>query len=252
MSMKPISDRFSEDSGDYLKYRPSYPKEFIKEILSLTEGRTNCWDCGTGNGQVALELSDYFKQVFATDISDNQLHQAIRRDNIQYSVSRAEKTPFKDDFFDLITVAQAIHWFDLNRFYTEAERVSRKQGILAVWGYGLVRFEKTIDQSIDHFYHQIVGPFWDEERKHIDNSYSTISFPFEEIELVKEYHINKEFTLDEFRGYLSTWSAVKHYKEANNHDPVEQLTSEISAKWHQLGRKLTAKFPLFSRIGRIK
>ena len=251
MNMKPVSDRFSENSGDYLKYRPSYPREFIKEIISLTEDRTNYWDCGTGNGQVAAQLAGYFKNVFATDISEGQLEQAIHKDNIQYSVTRAEKTAFPDNFFDLITVAQAIHWFDFKSFYSEAKRVSKKNGLIAIWGYGLVRFENSIDKSIDHFYRGVVGPFWDEERQHIDNSYSSIQFPFEEIKLNKPYHISKEFSLEEFVGYLSTWSAVKRYKEANDHDPVKQLSSEINAEWHQLGDKLIAKFPLFTKIGRI-
>ena len=223
----------------------------MEEIIALAKDRTNCWDCGTGNGQVAAELARHFKHVFATDISEGQLRQAIPRDNIQYSISRAEKTGFPDNFFDLITIAQAIHWFDLNSFYTEARRVGKKDSLIAVWGYGLVRFENTIDKSLDHFYHRIIGPFWDEERKHIDYSYSTIPFPFEEIKLSKEYHIAKEFTLEEFAGYLSTWSAVKRYKEANDHDPVEQLRSEISAEWYKIGKKLSAKFPLFTRIGRI-
>lgn len=250
--MKPISDRFSKNSGDYKRYRPNYPKDFLEEIISLTEEKNQCWDCGTGNGQVALELANHFTKVYATDISENQISKALEKDNIEYQITRAEETNFKAASFDLITVAQAIHWFDLNNFYKEVRRVGKKNGILAVWGYGLVRFGNSIDQSIDHFYHEVVGPYWDKERKHIDNSYDDISFPFEEIELSKSYHINMEFTLEEFGGYLSTWSAVKRFKDAMDYDPVQPFIKNITEEWLQLGVKLSANFPLFAKIGRVK
>ena len=195
--------------------------------------------------------TEHFKQVYATDISANQIGAAIRKENIQYLVSRAEKTNFHKDFFDLIAVAQAIHWFDLNQFYEEVRRVGKKNGILAVWGYGLIRLDNSLDHSIDHFYHQIVGPYWDQERKHIDSCYNSISFPFEEIELSKAYYIYKDFTIEEFAGYLSTWSSVKRFIEAKGYDPVQPFITKLSADWHQLGDKLNAKFPLFTKIGRI-
>ena len=250
--MKPISDRFSKNSGDYRRYRPNYPKDFIYEIISLTEEKIHCWDCGTGNGQVALELANHFTNVHATDISENQISKALQKDNIQYQVTRAEETNFETASFDLITVAQAIHWFDLNNFYKEVKRVSKKNGILAVWGYGLIRFGNSIDQSIDHFYHEVVGPYWDKERKHIDNRYEDISFPFDEIELSKNYYISKKFTLEEFGGYLSTWSAVKRYIESKDQDPVQPLIESIRKEWQKLGDQLGANMPLFTKIGKVK
>ena len=250
--MKPFADRFSENSGHYMKFRPQYPIEFIKEIAMLSKEQTKCWDCGTGNGQVASELARYFNKVYATDISENQISQAIPAKNIVYEISRAEKTSFPSDNFDLITVAQAIHWFDLSLFYEEAKRVAKPDGILAVWGYGLLRFHNKIDRALDQFYHEVVGPFRDKERQHIEAAYSTISFPFEQVPLSRQYFIQKEFTLEEFAGYLSTWSSVKRFKKEKRSDPVEQFIGTIHQEWERNGLKLNAEFPLFTKIGRIK
>ena len=250
--MKPFADRFSEDSGDYMRFRPKYPLGLIEEIVQLSKERANSWDCATGNGQVAAELARSFNIVHATDISKNQINQAIPATNIVYSISRAEKTSFPSDHFDLITVAQAIHWFDFNLFYDEAKRVARPDCIMAIWGYGLLRFNNRIDRSVDHFYQEVVGPFWDKERKHIDASYTSIPFPFEELKLSRKYSIQKTFTLEEFAGYLSTWSSVKRYKKDRGLDPVEEFVRNIRQDWLQLGVKLNATFPLFTKIGRIK
>ena len=252
MSMKPTSDRFSENSAEYKKFRPTYPAEFLEEIAQLAKNQDSCWDCGTGNGQVAVELAKYFEKVLGTDISENQLKQAVKRENIQYSVARAEKTEFHPDQFDLITVAQAIHWFDFERFYEEVRRVSKRHGVLAVWGYGLLRFNNLIDHYVDHFYQHVIGPYWDKEREHIDTAYGDISFPFEEIELSRRYSIRKDFSLEEFAGYLSTWSAVKRYIKSQGLDPVPVFIAEIRADWIQLGENLSVEFPLFTKIGRIK
>ena len=250
--MKPLADRFSENSGDYIKFRPKYPAEFIKEIAMLSGEQTRCWDCGTGNGQVAAEMATYFDKVYATDISENQISQAIQANNIVYAISRAEKTSFPSNHFDLITVAQAVHWFDLGPFYEEVKRVAKRDGILAIWGYGLLRFNNRIDKAIDHFYQKIIGPYWDKERKHIDALYNTISFPFEQIKLSCEYSIDKTLSLEEFAGYLSTWSSVKHFKSEKGSDPVQEFIGTIHQDWELLGPKLNAKFPLFTKIGRIK
>ncbi|MEM9143678.1 MAG: class I SAM-dependent methyltransferase, partial [Bacteroidota bacterium] len=167
--MKEALDRFSGHSKSYKKFRPVYPQTLYTELLSHMDSRESCWDCGTGNGQVALALARYFQTVYASDISREQIQNAEQPKNVQFHVERAESTSFESNFFDLITVAQAIHWFDLDAFGKEVYRVSKNGGLLAVWGYGLLRISKKIDARIDAFYSGVVGPYWDRERRHIDN-----------------------------------------------------------------------------------
>lgn len=177
------------------------------------------WDCGTGNGQAALELSNYFDRVFATDISEQQINNAAARDNITYTVQRAEQTSFENNSFDLITVGQAIHWFDFSKFYHEVDRTLKPNGSIAVFGYSLVTIDPDIDKVIHYFYEDVVGSYWDKERRYVDAHYQTIPFPFKEIKaptIIAKY----DWTLEQLTGYLQTWSASQHYIDRNNEDPI--------------------------------
>ena len=249
--MKKIQDNFSKQSDVYKKYRPIYPRELYDEILQLTKEQGSCWDCGTGNGQVALELSKHFKKVYATDISKNQISKADKGNNIIYSVERSEQTSFKTDQFDLITVAQAIHWFDLIGFNKEVYRVAKNKAILAIWGYGLLRIDASLDLLIDGFYKNIVGPYWNQERKHVDTAYKTIPLDFKEIKLKKKHQIKTSWTLNELEGYLNSWSSVQNYIAINHKNPVDDLISMVNGIWDDKSSK-EIRFPIFTRIGRIE
>ena len=242
-----MKDNFSSKSSSYAKYRPTYPQElyqFLKEKLDETE---KAWDCGTGNGQVAGALAKFFKEVEATDISQQQLDNAIRQPNIHYSVQAAEKTNFPDHNFDLITVAQAIHWFNFEAFYKEVERVLKPDGIIAVIGYSLFKSNPGTDEVILKFYHDIVGPFWDEERKYLDKKYKTIPFPFIEIESPR-FEQEYQWTFAHLIGYLKTWSAVKHYEKANGENPVDLIQDELKTTF---GAKNKVVFPILFRLGKL-
>src|SRR4030095_11116914 len=140
-----MKDNFATQSDQYVKFRPTYPDELYQFLLPLVKTKDAAWDCGTGNGQVAQELSKHFKKVYATDISEKQIKNAIQRENIFYKVESAERTSFPDKSFDLITVAQAIHWFDFGAFYKEVERTIKPNGVLAVIGYGLLSIDEDTD-----------------------------------------------------------------------------------------------------------
>jgi ubiquinone/menaquinone biosynthesis C-methylase UbiE len=249
--MKKVKDLFSGHSAIYRKYRPAYPQDLYRAVLNNTSGRSSCWDCATGNGQVASELARQFEKVYATDISRNQVEQAPIRNNIAYSTQRAEKTDFAPHSFDLITVAQALHWFDIQAFFREVTRVGRPGGVLAVWGYGLLRFNHvTIDKVVANFYEEVVGPYWDGERRHIDSKYETIPFPFEVILRMDGFQIEKPMDLAELKGYLTSWSSVQNYVKANGTNPVLPLIASLEGSWGK-GRSRTARFPVFGKIGKI-
>lgn len=244
-----MKDNFSSGSDNYAKYRPTYPQEFFAYLNSLVQNKGTVWDCGTGNGQIAVELSRHFDEVYATDISQSQIDHALKADNIFYSRQPAEKTTFDDHTFDLVVVAQAIHWFDFEKFYAEVKRTSNEGAYLCVVGYGLIQIDPKIDEIISDFYTNVIGKYWDAERRYIDENYTTIPFPFQEIE-TPEFEIAIEWGLQHLIGYLNTWSAVKHFIKQNGYNPIEEL--EIELKKHcREGEKKKVKFPVLLRIGRI-
>ncbi|PHN03213.1 class I SAM-dependent methyltransferase [Flavilitoribacter nigricans] len=243
-----MKDNFSRQSGAYAKFRPVYPPELYQFIFGQLTHFDRAWDCGTGNGQVAAALATRFGDVEATDISAQQLERAVRKPNIHYSCQAAETADFPADHFDLITVGQAIHWFDHDRFYPKVQEVLKTGGVLAEFGYRLFRSTPAINEVIDHFYQEIIGPYWDEERRHIDDGYARIPFPLEPIPapvLFMEYR----WTWDELLGYLSTWSSVQHYLRQRKTDPVALIRAELEKAWAGADHR-GIRFEILLRIGR--
>lgn len=244
-----MKDNFSTHAHHYAKYRPAYPLHFFDYLNSIIPSKQNAWDCGTGNGQVAYELAKIFDNVFATDISQSQIDNALRADNIKYSVQPAENTNFANQQFDLIIVAQAIHWFVFDQFYSEVRRTAKEGGLICVTGYGRIEISEQIDPVITGFYKNVIGRYWDKERKYIDENYATIPFPFKEIQ--SPNFVNKlEWTLDHLIGYVNTWSAVKHFIKQEGYNPVDQLQNKIEPLWGK-EKIREVKFPLLLRLGQI-
>lgn len=242
-------DNFSTQSDKYAKYRPSYPSEFFDYLNVTIPTKQSAWDCGAGNGQVAYELAKIFDKVFATDISQSQIDNALEAYNISYSVQPAEKTDFANGQFDLIVVAQAIHWFDFDKFYTEVKRTAKDNALLCVVGYSRIKITEEIDDVITDFYTNVIGSYWDKERKYIDENYTTIPFPFDEI-ATPNFVNTQHWTLEHLIGYLNTWSAVKHFIKQNNFNPIDKLQKEIEQLWGNEQTK-EVRFPLLLRIGRV-
>ena len=242
-------DYFSGHSKTYAAFRPVYPEELYEFIFSHLKYRDKAWDCATGNGQAAQYLAKHFDKVYATDISQQQLDQAIRLNNIEYSVSPAESTVFPDHQFDLITVGQALHWFDREKFFEEATRVGKPGSLLAVWGYSLLYIESRIDEIILNFYSQTVGTYWDDARRLVEQKYETIVFPFDEIPS-PTFSIDVAWTLDHLRGYLESWSSTQKFIKENNHNPVPEVIAELGKYWNT-GEVKQVSFPVFLRLGKL-
>lgn len=243
-----MKDNFSEGSKEYAQFRPHYPTELFDHLLQLVKEKNTAWDCGTGSGQVAGVLSEYFTKVFATDISAQQLDAAVQRTNISYSIQPAEKTSFDEAQFDLITIAQAIHWFQFDAFYREAKRTLKTGGLIAVIGYGTVQTTGPVGSIMQHFYKNITGPYWDAERHYIDEQYQTIPFPFDEIKM-PALQMSYDWSLEQLVGYINTWSAVKHYNKQHGHTALSLIEAELTAAW---GNSPTHSFvfPVLTRVGR--
>ena len=243
-------DRFSGRANAYAQYRPSYPKEIIEYIISFVDQKDLAWDCGTGNGQVASILANYFNKVFATDISEKQIANAKAIPNIFYSISTAENTSFPDQSFDLITVGQAYHWFEFNAFEKEVKRVGKPGSVVAVWGYNLMKTgDQSIDELVSNFYSKVVGPYWDAERKHVENLYNDIPFNFEPLP-TKDFAMEIDWNREALTGYLRSWSAVQNFINAHSINPVTKVEQEIFDTWPE-GEIKTVRFPLFLKLGKI-
>ena len=241
-----MKDLFSKHAEDYSRYRPGYPAELFDFLKNISVNHSRAWDCATGNGQVAGELSGSFDQVFATDISINQLSQAVQADNIHYSKQPAEKTIFENNYFDLITVGQAVHWFNFQKFFSEARRVLKKDAVIAIFGYSLFKSDPETNKVIQHFYREIIGPYWQPERRYLEEKYRSVPFPFEEIP-APQFEFKQTWSFDRLIGYLNTWSAVKAYEREKKENPVKLIQQELRESFGEVGK---LNFPIILRVGR--
>jgi SAM-dependent methyltransferase len=246
-----FKDHFSKQAGDYAKYRPVYPRAMFEYLARLAPARALAWDCGTGSGQAALGLAEWFEHVIATDPSEAQIRNAAPHPKVEYRVAPAEQTDIAAGSVDLITVAQALHWFDHPRFYAEAWRVLRPAGVLAAWCYGLNEIAPAIDPIVRHFYSGVVGPHWPPERRFIDEAYASIPFPPGEL-APPVFHIEAHWSLDDYIGYLNTWSATQRYRKTEGRDPLPALRAELAAAWGQGGAPRAIRWPIHLRVVRAR
>ncbi|TAM46547.1 MAG: class I SAM-dependent methyltransferase [Gammaproteobacteria bacterium] len=244
-----FKDHFSRQADDYAKYRPVYPDTLFHYLAAQAPSRGLAWDAGTGSGQAALALAAHFNRVIATDPSEAQIRNAVPHPKVVYKVEPAEKTDIPAHSVDLITVAQALHWFDLPRFYEEAHRVLKPKGVLAAWCYGLNEIGPGVDEIVHRYYAETVGPFWPPERVLIDERYRTIPFSFVELS-PPPFYMLADWNLDEYLGYLGTWSATQRYRKQQGNDPLIPLRAELEKVWGDVHAARTIKWPIHMRIGR--
>ena len=245
-----FKDHFSQHASDYARYRPDYPAALYEFLAEKVKQREVAWDCGTGSGQAALGLAAHFDRVIATDPSAEQIQNATRHERISYLAAPAEQTEIPSHSVDLVTAAQAAHWFDMERFSQEVRRVLKPDGMLAIWCYGLSRINSEIDKVVHHYYSNIVGPYWPPERRYIDEKYETLSFPFAELP-APEFYIKAEWDLNEFMGYLQTWSATQRFWQENDQNPLDIVHRLLVKAWGEPQARQTVHWPLYLRIGRV-
>jgi SAM-dependent methyltransferase len=244
-----FQDHFSGHAASYAAHRPTYPGAMFDWLASLAPDHQEMWDCGTGNGQAAVALAKHFARVRATDASARQIAEAQPHPRVTYSVAPAEASGLGDESVSLVTVAQAVHWFDLPRFWEDVRRVSKPQGVVAIWCYQLTRVAPEIDAIVLDFYREIVGPFWPPERALVENGYREIDFPFVEIE-PPPFDMTADWTCGQLAGYLRTWSASRRYQEANAEDPVALIEPQLRTLWGGDTRRVA--WPLAMRVGRVQ
>lgn len=244
-------DLFSRQASTYAVARPSYPDALYQHLVSFVPRRMLAWDCATGNGQAARDLARYFSRVIATDASADQIGQATPIANVEYRVAHAELSGIEDRTVDLVTVAQALHWLDHDRFYAEVRRVAVPGSLIAAWSYRSCNAGSDVEPMLREFESRTVGPYWDAHRRWVDEGYRTIPFPFEDIPM-PSFELRVQWTLAQLGQYLGSWSAVAKYRRERGQDPVAPLLDQLSHHWGTSERTRDVTWSLGIRVGRIE
>jgi len=245
-----FTDHFSEVARSYAAYRPGYPAELFGWLATVAPRLQLAWDCGCGSGQAARPLAEIFARVVATDASAAQVLSASGSGNIVFAVAPARSAPIADGVVDLVTVAQALHWFADEEFFGEVHRVIAPGGVFAAWTYGLPRFDNSaVEDSVLRFYSETVGSFWPPERQLVMEGYASVELPMEELQAPK-FQMVARWTLPQLLGFLRSWSATARYVEAQAADPVVPLENELHALLGD-SHSLEVSWPLTVRAGRL-
>jgi SAM-dependent methyltransferase len=242
-------DHFGPVAEGYAAFRPRYPAELFATLASLVLRRRIAWDCATGNGQAAQGLAEHFASVVASDASGSQLANALGHERVSYVRARAEVAPLADESVDLVTVAQALHWFDIATFWREVRRVLTPGGVVAAWCYSLAGIDAPADEVVRRFYADVVGPYWPPERRLVETGYRTVVFPFPRLE-TPVFSMEAELTLDEFVGYAGTWSATVGYRAARGEDPLPKLRRDLAPDWGEPAERRVVRWPVAMLVGR--
>lgn len=244
-------DHFSRVATSYAESRPRYPSQLFDWLASTCGRRDLAWDCATGSGQAAGDLARHFARVVATDLSAAQIAKATPAPNITYRAAPADASGLGDGSADLVTVAQALHWFDLDKFYAEVRRVLKHGGLIAAWTYGVLTVEGgEVDGIMHRFYDETVGPYWPPDRRHVETAYRDLTFPFARIEAPR-FDMHADWTLPQLAGYFRSWSATGRYIAANGSDPVTALEPELAAAWGEPSMPRRVTWPLGILAGRV-
>lgn len=244
-----FKDHFSGHADIYREARPTYSPDLFAWLARQTPDTSFAWDCGCGNGQATVALAEFFTRVVGTDPSANQIAGAEPRTNVDYRVEPAERSSLADASASLVTVAQALHWFEFDAFYAEVRRVLKPRGVFAAWTYADCRVDPAIDEIKDKLYIGLTGPYWPPERAYVDTGYRTLPFPFVEI-AAPEFPMVAQWSVEQFLTYLRTWSATQRYLKAKSEDPASLVEPELRAAWGDPARMREVRWLFHLRVGR--
>jgi len=246
-----FKDHFSQRAGLYAAYRPLYPDALFEFLAGLTTEHRLALDCGTGNGQAAIGLAAHFDKVVATDPSDAQIRNATPHSRIEYRVAPADASAMPQRSVDLVTAAQALHWFDAESFFVEARRVLTEDGAIAVWGYGdPILDTRELDNILHDFNRGTLETYWPPERALVLNGYKDVDFPFAEV-TAPVLELRAQWSLRELAGYLRTWSATMRFLNQHSADPVIQVEQALATHWGNPRGSRLIRWPLYIRAGRL-
>lgn len=243
-----FEDHYSGHADAYARHRPRYPAELFTWLASVTPGRSLAWDAGTGNGQVAIALTEHFDRVMATDASADQLSRAVAHERIAYRNEPAGRVPLPAASVDLITAGAAAHWFELDDFYNEARRVGASGGVVALFSYGPRDIARSISPIVERFNDEILDRWWPERIEYVHDRYARLPFPFEEI-AAPTFEMSVNWNAGDVLAFLETWSASQRYLQHHGRRATDAISRELEEGWGASRREI--QWPVFMRAGRV-
>ncbi|MDB5440488.1 MAG: SAM-dependent methyltransferase [Caulobacteraceae bacterium] len=248
--MPAFKDHFSTGNADYAAHRPTYPSALVDYLARVAPGRDLALDVACGSGQLTVPLAARFARVVGVDASAGQIAEASPHPGVEYRVAPAEATGLETASVDLITVAQAAHWLDLDAFYDEARRVARPGGVVALISYGVLHLaQPAVEAAVQHLYGAVLGAYWPPERRHVETGYADLPFPFTLLK-TPDLAIEVSWGRDDVLGYVGTWSAMHAARRALGEAPMADFRAALEAAWPEGQGRLTVRWPLALRVGR--
>jgi ubiquinone/menaquinone biosynthesis C-methylase UbiE len=244
------SPDYSPYAKQYAESRPQYPEELFKYLSDLSPGHNVAWDCATGNGQAAMSLAGYFERVIASDMSLSQIQNAASQKQINYFVAHSENAGLKSHSIDLLTVASAVHWFNLEKFFSEAVRVLKPGGILAVWTYHVGHVEPPFQKLFYNFYTDVLSSYFNQGARLVDRKYTDLKLPGKQIES-ENLFVSVDWNLTALLNFIESWSGIQQYRVAKGNDPVELIEKELKELWGEPESVHNIRWPLYLRISRV-
>lgn len=243
-------DAFSETASEYAAARPTYPAALFAALASLSPATHQAWDCGTGNGQAATGLAEFFDSVEATDASAEQIGQASPHPRVRYRVATASASGLPDRSVDLISVAQALHWFDLGEFYAEVQRVGRPGALLAAFGYDWFYLSPQLDALVDQWLLRPIDAYWHPNVRLLWNRYRSIEFPFLDV-TAPRLAMYLSWNLEQLLNYCRTWSATRSKIMAEGERFLADAHDALAAAWGDPDQRRTVVMPITARLGKL-
>ncbi len=242
-------DHFSGHARAYAEARPHYPDALLAHVAGLAARHELAWDCATGSGQAAVPLARHFARVLATDASAEQLARAEAARNVEYRVAKEDACPALDGAVDLVTVAQALHWFRFDAFWAEVRRVLAPGGAIAAWVYGNSRVDPAVDAILSRYYRDRVGRYWPPERRHVEAAYADIPFPFTG-GAREDWAMTQTWSRERYLAYVATWSATARARKIEGVDPLPALAAELAGAWPDAREERVVTWPITLVWGR--
>lgn len=245
-----FKDHFSRQAAHYAAFRPAYPPALYAWLAASSPARRLAWDAGCGNGQAAVGLADHFERVEASDPSESQIARAWPHPRVRYHVAAESLPALVSGSVDLITVAQALHWFDRDLFAAEARRAAAPGALVAAWTYDLHRVDAAVDAVVDALYRDL-DPWWPPERRHVEDGYAQLTLPGRAL-AVPAFAMSATWDLEHLLGYLGSWSAVAQCRARTGRDAVAEVRPGLAAAWGEALRERVITWPLKVLASRLR
>lgn len=241
-------DHFSDRAEMYARHRPVYPAAAARVVAGAAAARGRVWEPGCGSGQLTGALAAMFDTVVASDPSADQLARAPRQPGIHLLRERAETSALSTGSADAVVVGQAAHWVDLPAFYREATRVGRPGAVVALVSYGTPRVDGPPGTLVSDFHRRTLAPYWPPARRHVDDGYARLPFPFPRIP-APALDMERSWSVEDFLGYAGSWSGVRRAIEATGPALFDAFAGSLRTAWGTGARRV--RWPLTILMGRL-